>query len=551
VRQTALLASALVALTALVAPSVTPVASAAGTPTLLAGFPQTVVGEVTYSSPAVVDFNRDGRQEVLVGDQGGCVWAISAQGQVLPGFPWTTIGDCRQSARIAGPLAIADLDGDGKLDVAAGSRATSKDAGKRGKTWVWRNDGKLMSGWPKEMPWHPDGNDLPEVYSVVLADVTGDKALEVIAGTNNNSLDLSVSSVPNLFAWTANGTLLNGYPTGYRTAGIYGGIAAADLTGDGKLEPLVGRDHVYVHAYNAQGQWLPGWPARTYVDPSKTNYDRDRYIEFTDSVPSAGDLDGDGKVEVVIAGKVRDPLQSHQTVGSALLVIGPDGARRPGWTIPKLGGVWLHNEFRPNMAPALGDLDGDGKLEIVVALFDGTVRAYRHDGTELWKYDYAQGAVLAGGEPALGDVTGDGKIDVVFGTYSPNNSAKTREGIVGLDRSGKLLPGFPLRLSAESGTKTGIRAGLTLADLNGDGTTEIVAASRGGALYAWNTGAPFRTELAPWPTGRHDLQRTGFASTRQNNPLACAPQEQPPQNSPVSPVVPPQLYLPLVKGCGG
>jgi hypothetical protein len=552
VRQPALIASALALLAASVLPQTGALPAFAQTaPTPLRGFPQTAIGEVTYSSPAIVDFNGDGALDVLVGDQAGCVWGISAEGQALAGFPWNTIGDCRQSARIIGPLAIADLDGDGKLDVVAGSRGTAKDAGKRGKVWVWRNNGSQLAGWPKEMPWDANGDDLPEVYSVALGDMIGDRTPEVLAGVNNNSLDLSVTT-PNLFAWTAGGTLLSGYPTGYRAAGIFGGIATADLTGDGKYELITGRDQLYVHAYNAQGQWLPGWPARTYFDAAKTDFFSDRFIEYTDNVPSVGDLDGDGVPEVVIAGKLRDPLQGNATIASAVVVLRPDGSRPRGWELPKLGGPRVFNDFRPNMGPALGDIDGDGKLEIVVALFDGTIRAYRHDGVELWKYDFAQGTKLFGSEPVLGDVTGDGQVDVVFGTYSPDGSARAREGIYALDRTGKPIAGYPLRFSADGGSKTGLRGAPALADLNGDGTVEIVAATRGGVLYAWNTGAPYRADRTPWPMGRHDIQRTGFTGASAD--AAGCPTNRSPVGSPVdspvaSPAPPPQIFLPLLQGC--
>ncbi|MFO7682651.1 MAG: VCBS repeat-containing protein [Chloroflexota bacterium] len=479
------------------------------------GFPRFEAGgTITFGSPTVVDINGDGQLDILVPDGHGCVWAWDHTGAVLPNFPLKTGGSCQGTPRISGPLAVGDMDGDGKLEIAAGTRGTGSSPGQRGKIFVWRANGALATGWPREMAWNTQfGDGLPEVLTVAMDNLSGNGSLELVAGTSNNASAGGTPQDPthNLYAFSENGAVLPGFPTQYLRAGIWGFVGTADLNGDGYAEILTGRDHVFVHAYNAQGNQLPAWPVETRVDP---NDPRGLFMEFTRDAPSMGDLDGDGVIDIVIPGKVRDPAQNRAVTNSALLVLQPDGQRKPGWQVAKLGGAPLYNEFPPTQAPALADLDGDGNLEIVVAMLDGVIRVYRADGSLMWQYNFAQGRRLFASEPVIGDVTGNGRLDILFGTYSPDNSANTHARLYGLNASGQPLPGFPLTLDHEGKSdKQGLRAAPTLADVDGDCLVEIVAGSQASVLYVWDLSAAHNPSLMPWPTARHDFQRTGFVGT--------------------------------------
>lgn len=509
----------------------------------LAGFPVTPMsGRIDFASPVVVDLNGDGQLEIVAADSHGCVYAWSRAGQLLAGFPAASGLPCSNvnAGRILNSLAVADLTGDGRPEIVGGSRA-AVDNSQPARITVWNYQGAVVRHidslqWQGYTP-------VGEVTSVALANVAGDAVPEILASTNNQSASDSVTAW-NLYAFSAAGTLLAGFPTGYRSAGIFGAVGAADLNNDGLAEIVADRDQLYVHAYSGSGSALAGWPARTYLDPARTTWGQDRYIEFTNNAPALGDLDGDGVPEVITSGKVRDPLvgSGDPVVASTLLVLNAAGQRPACWQTPPLTGQPLNADYGPSQAPALGDLDGDGRLDIIVVNDDGRVRAYTGSGRLRWTYDYAQGQRRYGSEPVLGDVDGDGQVDVVFGTYSPDfpEASSAGIGLYALNASGQLLAGFPLPLTLDTGSARGVRAAPTLADLYGNGHVNLIAASFSGALYVWDFPGPYHTNRMPWPTGRQNNQRTGAA------PAPAAVSAAPPS----SPAGPFRQFLPLIRNGG-
>ena len=63
--------------------------------------------------------------------------------------------------------ALADLDGDGKLEIVVGSITDN--------IYAWHCDGRLVDGWPQKAQWRIGG-------SPAVADLDGDGDMEVVAG---------------------------------------------------------------------------------------------------------------------------------------------------------------------------------------------------------------------------------------------------------------------------------------------------------------------------------------------------------------------------------
>ena len=79
---------------------------------------------------------------------------------------------------------------------------------------------------------------------------------------------------------------------------------------------------------------------------------------------------------------------------------------------PRLAEAWpISTGGEVLSSPALGNLDDDAYLEIVVGSNDSTVYAWNHDGSELFK-KMVTIAILSS-SPALGDIDSDGDLEIL------------------------------------------------------------------------------------------------------------------------------------------
>ena len=150
-----------------------------------------------------------------------------------------------------------------------------------------------------------------------------------------------------------------------------------------------------------------------------------------------------------------------------------DGSPVTGW--PQSTGYWVDS------SPVVGDLDGDGELEVVVGSLDNSVYAWHHDGTPVTGWPQTTGN-LVGSSPSLGDLDGDGELEVVVGSRDHR--------VYAWDQDGSPVTGWP-RITG--GAVDGSPA---LGDLDGDGDPEVVVGSWNSKVYAWHhDGSP----VTGWP----------------------------------------------------
>ena len=271
------------------------------------------------------------------------------------------------------PLATGtsvDLDGDGGAEILLGN----------GDVTALRHDGTALPGWPQSVD--PDNDGSYAQRSPAVGDIDGDGRLEVVAG-NSSGL---------LFAWETDGTLKDGYPIEDAPDGD-AAVALADVDNDGVLDIVAHRAVHGLRIRKGTGELLPGWPQT--VGAGLPNG------------PTIADLDGDGTVEIIVSHHTTGPLAPNPV--EQIAVFTPAGSAVPGF--PKsIEGISGH---------AVGDLDGDGDLEIVVSAHMGMVYAYHHDGSSVtgWPFTMSTFNYSVVNHPTVGDINGDGHAEILIGDW--------------------------------------------------------------------------------------------------------------------------------------
>jgi len=285
---------------------------------------------------------------------------------------------------------------------------------------------------------------------------------------------------------------LNGFPLPFATE-TSGHCAVGDVTGDGRLEIVLGADEIYV--WRDDGSELFDGDNDAQTHGPITGLDGD----FQPAGIALADLDGLPGLEIIASNRVPT---------NEIRVFKADGSDLPGWPkqLRSVGSGW-------NWAtPAVGDVDGDSDPEIVVNTGDGYTWIWHADGTELIDGDNnpaTDGVFRIRGvnewgkcSPALHDLDGDGAQDIIFGTKYGNGWDNQ---LIAYKADTTQVPGFPYSL----GTTGKVYCSPTVADLNGDGIWEIIFITKDNFLYVVQqdgtdyTGFPipftFNTEFCPSP----------------------------------------------------
>lgn len=306
-------------------------------------------------------------------------------------------------------------------------------------------DSGLRTGWPKELKQRIGTGGLPQSPSPVIADLDADGRDEII-----------ICDVDTLYVIHPDGSLKKTiFPYKHELATT---PALADLDGDGRKEIIVTVtrfdyvDSNSIFAFHHDLTPVVGFPAGAYPTTNKGP-------GFVSS-PVVADFNNDGHLQIaLIASPNNESDQNYNR--NVVIMVDSQGQMISGW--PKVFGKsksW-------DNSPTVGDIDRDGKLELVMASVDGHVNIFRADGTQLAEWQIAQSPRNMW-SPVLADMDGDGFLDIVIKYFSGVPDTV----ITVLARNGTVLPGWPQVFPVNSSETL---SGPIVADIDGDGRPEVIS----------------------------------------------------------------------------
>lgn len=398
--------------------------------------------------PDLADVDGDGDPDLIVGlsEDGGVRVYTNTGTPTAAQFSsaaMQTIGDI---GLYAYPV-FCDLDADGDQDILCGRDSHGfvyyQNNGNAGNP-LWEANSALFTGLGNATYWNsPD-----------LADLSGDGLPDLVFGSADGPLYYYVNT-GTLAApvWQANTSLFGGVMD-------VGGASSPwlqDFDGDGDLDLISGSQMGYIKYYaNTGTAYAPAW-----------NEDSAYFSSIDHSIYAAaatGPLDNDELPDAIV-GDLSGNLFFHQNTGTGF-------AEVAGITPPATLGGWS--------VPRLMDMNGDLNLDLIVGNEAGNLFYYVNNATgplPSWTAvpNYFQGLDVGSNcSPCLGDIDGDGDIDLLAGNIQGNLVCWLREG-----------HGWTLNNSIFSGISTDQNAAPALADLDHDGDLDLILGDYDGTFSYW------------------------------------------------------------------
>lgn len=437
------------------------------------GWPRQASGDwgLYSNSPTIADIDNDGILNISVTKSFATpelfVW--KANGAYQSGFPVAIATGNLQNSGSIEISAFGDVDGDGKLNIVFGDE--------NGQIFIYNHDGTLLGGAPINV------GSIKESTTPALVDLDGDSTTEIIITSFDRESPYGNAQL-HVFKW--NGQAFVNFPN-FPIQFTYG-CDSAPVVGD------IDNDGSYEIVYLSGGRVSDSTVAQINVIKlnglSLSGFPIDNSYSSTGATPTLYDLDNDGTLEIII--KIK-PISTNV---NGIYAYNFRGALLNNFPFPVDGG-------HPYACVAIADMDGDSIPELAygtgVAVDSGKVWVYKLDGTLFSNFPQKVFATWVDGAVCMADVSGDSLPDVIAPTNKGN--------IYAFDKNGNLVQSFPL-IAENVHVVTGFETSPTVADIDGDGDTEIFAGSLNRRVYGYDTPGIWKPENV-WLTYKGNAQRTG------------------------------------------
>jgi hypothetical protein len=352
--------------------------------TLVAGLPD--VGANAY--PALADIDGDGDIDLLMGRDGAALYYYKNTGNASAPV-WTrdyTLFAGVETTNYWKDPTFCDIDGDGDLDLIYGTD--------NGQLYVYQNTGSATA---------PQFVYNPDYFKVIksdgwstpsFADFTGNGVLDMMSGANYYLYyarnDGSIYQ-PAFVQTSSSFTALN---PGFRSSPVF-----IDWDKDGDYDIVTGYASGRLTLYVNNNGSFSAHP--TMFSNIQVSYA---------SMPALADIDGDGDIDVLVGSNDSNSSKFYINQGDNTFVENTT--------------VFTGVTFPYGTSPALADVDNDGDYDLFIGkTFGGAVDYYENTGTATAPVWTLNNQLVTGirtkqnAHPALADLDGDGRKDLILGEY--------------------------------------------------------------------------------------------------------------------------------------
>ncbi len=350
------------------------------------------------------------------------------------------------------PATVADLDGDGRAEILVGLL----DA----RVVCLENTGKTE--WSVSLKSGAEGLGI-----LVAADIHPYKGVEVLAGHQGGWL----------YCLNVRGEILWRF---YGDTFRVGTPAVGDVDGDGFAEIVYGTDNGNIYCLNGLGE---------------VKWRHSEEAPYGRSGVNLADLEGDGRSEVLIT---RSNTGRHTCL---MALDGPTGTFK--WR--------TEDAMQSYVSNVTADLDGDGSLEVLHGDKGNWLYCTNANGSERWRLELGGHGIFWA--PAIGDVNGDGVLEILVPMRQSDQVTGGSHFLVSAD--GKVLA--PLKLGTNGNGAS------ALGDIDGDGSIEALMVTQNGLqALSWGAGGKIA-----WASLRGDSAMTAHGNIPLGKPGAEKPTAAP------------------------